>query len=176
MADTLIKIATVTVGSGGASDITFSSISGSYTDLQLALSLRTSTATYQVDQIKLRFNGDSGTNYTYKNLVSSSAGVTSGGASSQDYLYFGYAPRPQATASAFNNALLYIPNYASSSYKSIYSDTIAATNGTGDYWYISNNTGIWLSTSAITSISIYSGDAGGFAQYSTAYLYGIKNS
>lgn len=174
--NTFINIATTTVGSGGASDITFSSIPSTYTDLQLLLSLRTSTATYQIDQIKLRFNGSTASNYSYKDIVASSAGATAQSNSSTDYWQFGYAPRPQATASTFGNTSLYIPNYTSSSNKSGFSISIAATNGTGDYWYMRQSAGLWSVTSAITSIAIYSGDSGGFAQYSTATLYGINNS
>lgn len=177
MATTLIKIgSTVTVGSGGTSNIDFTSIPSTYTDLQLILSLRTATATYQIDQIKLRFNGSSALNYSYKDLFGSSAGATSSGASGQDYMYFGNAPRPQATANTFSNVSVYIPNYGSSNYKPVSTDSVASTNGSGDYWYLRLSAGLWSNTSAINQITIYSGDAGGFSQYSTATLYGIKNS
>lgn len=177
MADTFYKIASITVGSGGSSSIDFTSIPQTYTDLQLLLSLRTASATYQIDQIKLRFNGSSALDYYYKDLTASSAGVTTGGAGGQDYMYFGNAPRPQATANTFGNTSVYIPNYTSSVNKVVSSDNVAISNGTGDYWYLRIAPGLYASpTTSLTQITIYSGDSGGFSQYSTATLYGISNS
>ena len=178
MANTFTKIGdTVTVGSGGAASIDFTLIPSTYTDLQLLLSVRTATATYQIDQLKLLFNASSASDYNYKDLLGSGpAGVTSSGASSQGYLYFGNAPRPQATANTFSNVSLYIPNYALSTNKSSLTDSVAVSNGSGDYWYLRLNAGLWNKTNAINQITVYSGDSGGFSQYSTATLYGIKNS
>jgi hypothetical protein len=176
MPNTFTKIASISVGSGGISDLDFTSIPSTYTDLQLCLSIRTLSATYQIDQIKLRFNGSATAVYNYRDLTASSAGASSGGAASQDYMFFGNAPRPQATASTFNNTSLYISNYASSNNKSTSSDSVAVSNGSGDYWYLRLSPGLWANTSAINRITVYSGDSGGFAQYSEADLYGIKNS
>ena len=63
MPDTFIKIASVTVGSGGASSIDFTSIPSTYTDLVVVHSLRgTNAAVYQ--QARIQFNGDTASNYT----------------------------------------------------------------------------------------------------------------
>ena len=137
MATTFVKIGnTVTVGSGGTNSIDFTSIPSTYTDLQLLLSVRTATATYQIDQIKLRFNANSSSAYAYKGGLASMAGATADNSAGTDYWWFGIAPRPQATANAFGNTSIYIPNYASSNYKPSLSESIAASNGSGDYWYL----------------------------------------
>ena len=54
MANTYVKIATVTVGSGGAANMTFSSIVGTYTDLAIKISARSDKATGTATDITLK--------------------------------------------------------------------------------------------------------------------------
>ena len=77
-----------------------------------------------------------------------------------------------ATASTFGNAEIYIPNYASSNNKSVSADFVSETNAADAIFGLT--AGLWANTSAITSIKLT--PAAAFAQYSTATLYGIKNS
>ena len=60
MATTYTPIATTTLGSGQTS-VTFSSISGTYTDLILIAS---ASNTGGATNIRLQFNGDTATNYS----------------------------------------------------------------------------------------------------------------
>jgi hypothetical protein len=83
-------------------------------------------------------------------------------------------PGTGQTSNTFNNAEWYFPNYTSSNNKSFSVDAVQETNGTGAYAQLW--AGLWSDTSAITSITLDIIEAGNFAQYSTAYLYGIKNS
>ena len=80
-----------------------------------------------------------------------------------------------ATSNTFGNSELYIPNYAGSTNKSSSADAVAESNTTTVFAYL--NAALWSSTAAITSITL-TPDAGGanFVQYSTATLYGIKNT
>jgi hypothetical protein len=78
-----------------------------------------------------------------------------------------------ATASTFNNADLYIPNYAGSNNKSFSIDSVSENNGTAAV--ASLFAGLWSQTAAITSITLTSRN-GNFDQYSTAYLYGVNNA
>jgi hypothetical protein len=78
-----------------------------------------------------------------------------------------------ATASTFGNGEVYIPNYAGSTNKSMSADGVSENNGTEAYTDLIAN--LWSNTSAITSILLYP-DSGTWQQYSTATLYGIKNS
>lgn len=171
MAATFTKIATVTVGSGGASSIDFSSISSSYSDLCILTSARnTSTST----TMYIQFNGDTGNNYAVKLLYGDGSAAGSTLSSSRANIKNdGGAVDSGYTASTFANSSIYIPNYTSSNYKSVSIDGVPENNATATYMNLV--AGIWNSTSAITSISLtlY---AGNFAQYSTATLYGIKNS
>jgi hypothetical protein len=170
MPDTFIKIASVTVGSGGAASIDFSSIPSTYTDLCVKLSARsasTSGATWH--WVKILINGQS-TTYSYLQLFGngSSAGSGSGtGALSA------YATDSTATSNTFSNSETYFPNYAGSTQKSYSNDAVTENNGTAALasFFATLHTG----TAAINQLTL-SLETGNFAQYSTATLYGIKNS
>jgi hypothetical protein len=66
MATTYEAIATVEVGSGGATDIDFTSIPGTYTDLLVYLSGRRTTAAES--DLAVQFNGDTAGNYSWRML------------------------------------------------------------------------------------------------------------
>jgi hypothetical protein len=69
MANTYELIEAQTLGTT-ATSVTFSSIPGTYTDLKLVASVRTAWASDTNDQLlEFRFNGDTGSNYTYRQLT-----------------------------------------------------------------------------------------------------------
>lgn len=167
---TNVAIATTTVGSGGASDITFSSIPSTYTDLAILISARTNRGDTN-DVIRLQFNGST-SSYSYRLLYSTGTTVSSETASPSYIDYAGYISGNTSTASTFGNVSIYIPDYASSNFKSVYAEGVAETNGQSVYMGI--DAGLWSNTSAITSVKIFA--IGSFLQHTTATLYGIKNS
>jgi hypothetical protein len=63
------SIATVTVGSGGAANVEFTSIPATYTHLQVRGIGRSLEANTGVDVQYLRFNSDTGSNYAWHQLV-----------------------------------------------------------------------------------------------------------
>lgn len=174
MATTYEAIATVTVGSGGTSTITFTSIPQTYTDLVVKGSTRLSAGDAGV-QLVARFNGST-SGYSRRSLEGNGASASSNSGSSETYMRFAYAEESTNTANTFNNFELYIPNYTSSNNKSTSSDNVTENNGTTAYSAL--HAGLWSNTSAITSISIFdiSSTQANFVQYSTATLYGIKNT
>ena len=170
MPDTFIKIASVTVGAGGASSIDFTSIPSTYTDLCVKMSTRSNGA---YADIKFQFNGDTGSNYAWKSVRGNGSGIDNSGTASDTKLIIGDTVANADTANTFGNSEIYIPNYTSSNYKSVSADSVGENNATTAYSVLTAN--LWKSTSAITSIKIYSG-TGSLVQYCTAVLYGIKNS
>lgn len=171
MANTYVKIgSTVTVGAGGASTITFSSIPSTYTDLKVVLSARGTTSATWSD-ISLLFNGSSA-NFTAKMLYTTGLSVFSDPITNTLRI-----PGPSSTASTFGNLEIYIPNYASSNNKSWSSDTVTENNSSlANAVLNSLIAGLWSNSAAINSIS-FSADGGGtFVQYTTATLYGISKS
>ena len=163
-------IASTTVGAGGASSITFSSIPQTYTDLVLLVSARTDRASTQ-DDFTLEYNGTT-TNGSMRRLYGT--GSAAGSDLDSGLQRMGYIDGGNATASTFGNTMLYIPNYTSSNNKSSSSDGVAETNATNVNMAMIAN--LWSNTAAITSIKLTPATGATLQQYSTATLYGIKNS
>ena len=169
MPDTFIKIASVTVGAGGASSIDFTSIPSTYTDLCVKLSARGTNAAVVISPI-LYLNNDTSAG-SFKSLVGNGSAASSSGTSG--YIDAGVISSANATSSTFGNFEIYIPNYAGSTYKSVSSDSVTENNATEAY--ANFRALLWANTAAINAVKFTLG-AGNFAQYSTATLYGIKNS
>lgn len=170
----MIPIATYTIGSGGDTSITFSNVPQNYEHLQLRFFTRGKTAGLTGACVhRLRFNNDSGTNYTYHQLRGngSSAGAE-GGSSLSNGATVGYYPAGGETANAFSAIVCDILDYTNTNkYKTVRALDGWDGNGSG---YSSLNSGLWMSTSAITTILVACDD--GLGQYSTVALYGIKRA
>lgn len=164
-------IATTTVGSGGSSAITFTSIPATYTDLLVVVSLRNDTT---ADQFYMTLNSStfgSGTANSSKILY----GDGSNPNSRNNVAYLGFPSPSNFTASVFGNASIYIPNYRGSSNKSVSTDSVNENNATAAYPSLSAS--IFNIAAAITIVSIETqSTATKFVQFSSASLYGIKNS
>jgi hypothetical protein len=168
MANTYTLISSVTVGAGGASSIDFTSIPATYTDLKLVYSARTNRAT-TIDAFYLRFNGE--TNDTNNSNRYLEGNGTS--ASSATNLANILTTAASATANTFANYEIYIPNYTGSNQKSVSIDGVTENNEATIYADLIAYK--WTGTAAITQISLIA-QTGTLVQYTTAYLYGIKNS
>jgi hypothetical protein len=167
----MVAIQTVTVGSGGASSISFTSIPATYTDLVVMLSTR---LTGNAGGMYLTFNGSS-SSYSGKRLGASGASTvySDSNAGLTDKLFV-RAEDTRATASTFASTQIYVPNYASSNNKSVSYESVAEDNGT-TYNGIELNAGLWSNSAAITTVTVVP-EAGNFAQYSTATLYGVTSA
>lgn len=168
MPNTMTLISAVTVGAGGAATIDFTSIPSTYTDLCVNLSARSSTTEAVV---LLGFN-NSTSNFTSRLLYGDGSSPGSASYSSPESRAMSMTYSNQ-TANTFSNGTLYVPNYNSSNYKSWTSDSTQETNGTLSYFFAF--AGLWSNTAAINRLTL-TPIGGTFVQYSTAYLYGIKNS
>ena len=169
---TFVLIEKYTVGAGGASSVTLGSggtIPQTYTDLVVKISGRTDNTGTFANMI--RFNGDTGSNYSWKNLYGYNSATYSDTLSGGSYVWGGYTNNSSLTASSFGNSEIYVPNYRASIYKSVSADGVMETNAsTGVSLGLGAN--IWNNTAAITSITCIP-YVGNYAQYSTFYLYGI---
>ena len=169
MATTYEAIATVTVTGATAASMDFTSIPQTYTDLLIKYSGRVNAA---VDPtLKIIFNSNT-SNYSSKVLYGD--GTTPGSFNgSTAYTYGGYVCNSNHTANTFSNGEIYIPNYTSSNNKSVSVDDVIETNATESYLFLAAS--LWSDSAAITSISLDPVNAD-LVQYSSATLYGIKNS
>ena len=160
---TYSTIATTTLGSA-ASSYTFSSIPGTYTDLVLIINGGTAATT----NVQLRFNGDTGTNYSSTQLYGDGTSAGSFRYSSAAGLQINYYAYPE---NAFDwNAICHIQNYSNSTtYKTALARANKASNG------VNAAAGLWRSTAAITSLTVRSSDgATNFNVNTTFTLYGIS--
>jgi hypothetical protein len=171
MANTYALISSVTVGSGGAATMAFSSIPSTYTDLVLLVSARTDESGENWSQSNITFNGSS-SGYTNRYLLGTGS-ASSQGSVGTTFVYGGRGTGAAATASTFGNSFVYIPNYAGSSNKSVSTDDVTENNATSALTFLS--AGLWSDSAAINSITITASGCN-FVQYSTAYLYGISNA
>ena len=165
------SIATVTVGSGGAANVEFTSIPGTFTHLQIR-AIAQSEKSSAVDYLGMRINGDTGANYTVHLLYgngSSASAYASTGNTNYDISEF---PANSST-SVYGVLVLDILDYANTNkYKTVRHLGNNDRNGAGQ---VQLSSGLWLSTSAITSLRFYFG-ANDIAQYSHFALYGIRSA
>ena len=171
MANTYTLIEAKTLGSATAT-VTFSSIPGTYTDLQLYVSGQGTTSVSFAASLKVVFNSSGGTAYSWRNLEGYNSSAGSNSSSGQAYGFGAFCPTPAQATWGINS--IYIPNYAGSNNKSLSSDAVKENNSTGNI-QMRLVASLWSNTAAITSVKLVP-DYGNFAQYSTAILYGIKNS
>jgi hypothetical protein len=169
------SLATVTLSSS-ASSVTFSGIPSGYKHLQIRGIIKdVTTGAADYDALRIQYNGDTATNYSWHYLKGE--GVGSGGvgqASSSSYLWSGTVIRSgTGQTSAFSTSVIDILDYANTSkYK-----TQRWLNGTefnALYPWVGLGSGLWQSTSAITSIKMYMDTGVNFAEYSQFALYGVK--
>jgi len=161
------SIQTVTVGSGGQSTITFSSIPSTYKHLQLRYFTRNSAAAYYV---LLRFNSDTGTNYSYHQLTGNGTSA-SGAATINDTVLL--LTRNGSPDNVFGAGTADILDYANTNKNKTVRAIGGYDRGTGDGQAVDFHSGLWRNTSAINTITL-TVFAGNYAQYSSFALYGIK--
>jgi hypothetical protein len=179
-ASSYASIATVTVGSGGTATVSFTSIPATYTHLQIRLIGRTNRSAANSDQINVRFNSDSGANYSTNHYLEgngSSAGAgTAGTSGNQMVVYRLTADGAPSLANAFGAYIIDILDYSNTNkYKTLRSlgGQNQNTTSNGALFYVS---AAWMSTSAVTSITITPNVGPLFNQYSQFALYGIKGA
>ena len=165
MPSTYTPIATTTLGSS-ASTVTFSSISGAYTDIIAVITAKVVASSYD---LSFRLNSDSGTNYSLTALsgngsTASSIRVSNASAGRGDY-------RAYMDTSEFNNYIIHFMNYSNST-------TYKTTIGRGNSAALGTDAvvNLWRNTAAITTIVFAPEFTGSFATGSTFTLYGVKSA
>jgi hypothetical protein len=165
-------LATVTVAAGGVSSISFAGIpTTGYSHLQVRAIVRDTGASYGYN-VRLRFNGDSGSNYTRHQLEGNGSSVSASGSSSAETSI----PIAMTTGGTnltgnFASFILDVLDYANTNKNKTarcllgYDD-----NGSG---YANLRSGSYMQTTAISSMTFESTGTL-FAQYSQFALYGIK--
>ncbi len=165
MTATYEVINTQTLGTAVA-DVYFNSIPQTYTDLVLIIS--GNSASYF--NTAFRFNGDSGTNYSFTELYGTGTTAASNRNSGNQFGRFDNYGGMDTTGR--NIIVANFMNYSNSTtYKTVIN---RANNAAGTYPAAQANVNLWRNTAAITSINVLSSTGANFSIGSTFTLYGIK--
>jgi len=166
MPRTYEPISTQTLGSDTAT-VTFSTIPQTYTDLILVAEIRSSRAANTGDTMRVRFNSDTGSNYSTTVLQGSADGAESTRFTSATFCYV-RVPAATATANVFSPSIWHIMNYSNTTTNktTLQKGSIAAVQ-------VEIDTSLWRNTAAITTIDI-SAASGNLVSGSKFTLYGIK--
>lgn len=157
---TMTPIATQTLASAAAT-VTFSSIPATYTDLVLVINSGTTAYTDNY----LRFNSDTGSNYSYTRIYgTASAGSDRG--TSQTTGYIG-----SADTTLVGNHIINVMNYANTTTNKTFlsRNNYNGSTAAGTHAIV----GLWRSTSAINSITLSLSSSTWLAN-SSFTLYGVK--
>jgi len=164
------SIATVTVGGGGVSGVTFSSIPQTYTHLQLRCMAKSSYTSSGTVNGAMQFNSDTnGSNYSCHNLFGDGSSAGAQGAANYNGQSWWF---PTSVDNGWAVAVFDILDYTNTNkYTTVRGLTGFDNNGTGRIALSSSN---WRNTAAITSITLPSEPL--WVQYSSFALYGIKGA
>lgn len=150
-------IATTTLGSA-ATSVTFSSIPSTYTDIIIVVSGTTASGT----GISLRYNSDTGSNYSDTYVYGNGSSAISGRNTGQNVGYVGYLNTGQG------DSIIQVMNYANTT---TYKTAIGRGNQAGVLTVA--RVMLWRSTAAISTITIGTDTAINISSGTTFSLYGI---
>ena len=170
------SIATVTAA-GGETSLSFTSIPSTYKSLQIRYISKCTRTGGSSDDLKINYNSDTSANYTRHILYGDAVNVVASGVTGASYIGIanGTADTYSGLTNDFAAGIIDIIDYANTSKnKTLRAFTGNDLNGlSGLSPYLGFTSGLWLSTSAITSIVIAS-TSPIFAAGSTFALYGVK--
>jgi len=165
------SIATVTVGAGGSSTVTFSSIPSTFKHLQIRGLARVTGSVVQ-NGTKVQFNSDTGANYTYHTLYGTGSSAIAYGEANTNQSFMDKFAGASASSNVFGAIVCDVLDYLDTNkYKTSRSLGGVDNNGSG---VIHLTSGVWRNTNAITSITLSPFDGFSYVQYSHFALYGIK--
>ena len=165
-------------GTGSSGVITFSSIPSTYKHLQIrGIAKDTYSAGAFELPTRVRFNSDTGNNYTQHNLQGTGTAATAQGEATGVNAFFKFRGSNLSSDATYANmndvSILDIIEYADTSkYKTARGFCGSDRNGAGNIFLIS---GLWLSTSAISTITL-TADGTNWTTSTTFALYGIKGA
>ena len=171
------SIATAT-GTGSSNTITFSNIPSTYKHLQIRGTFRDTFALGSVRGANLQviFNGDTGANYVRHRLYGNGTSAATDGATGLSNILLMSAGITSAGSNTdgLGAFIIDIHDYASTSKnKTLRAFSGADLNIADVNFRVVLNSGLWLSTSAISTISLIA-DSQNIASNSVFALYGIK--
>jgi hypothetical protein len=172
-------LATVTLSAATAT-VTFAGIPTGYKHLQIRGFGQSSRATYGWDDVLVRFNGDTASNYARHYLGGDGGSTYSGAANTPGtYIYTdSIIGSSTAGANVFGSFVMDILDYTSTTKnKTVRTLGGADLNGTvgGQGGRVTMNSGLWFATpAAVTSIVLSTGSGTNFNTNTQFALYGVR--
>ena len=167
---TYTPIASTTLGSN-TTVVTLSSIPSTYTDFRVVIVPASSSGT---NGIRMRINGDTGTNYSITFLTGTGSAANSGRESNSANMSLGNYTGITTTLGQVLVTLDFLSYANTSTYKTVLIRNNQPSNA------VEGNVGLWRSTSAINSLSFnintFGSSTGDFITGSTFTLYGISSA
>ena len=165
-------IYTRTLTTSGVTQVNFTNIPQTFTDLKVFLSARDGRTDAHFANVAVRFNGNSDSIYSNMNIAATNnTGSSDTFGSQNSFFYNVYAAGAIAAADTFSNVDLYIPNYTTSGFKQCIIDNAVDTNS-GAAGLLVLNAALCRINAPITSMTFFAQNIA-FAQNSTFTLYGI---
>lgn len=146
-----------------------STLASTYKHLQLRIVGRTDRTASGGDYIRLRFNADTGTNYSFHSLTGNGSNVVSENAVNATAMHFERLGSSDLATSNYGALVVdMLDLFSTTKYKTTRNFGGVATN------YVMLQSGNWRSTSAVTAVNVVVGGGSNFVAGSRFSLYGIK--
>jgi hypothetical protein len=161
-------------GTGSSGTITFSSIPQTYKSLQIRGIGRLDVGTGGVST-RIRLNGDTTSNYAEHLLYGNGTSALTSNNAPNSWTYMGRTPGSTANTNVVGAFIIDIHDYASTTKNK----TIRVFNGVDnnaadtDFW-VAMASGLWMSTSAVTSITLNAISTYNWTTETQFALYGIN--
>lgn len=164
------ELIATTFGTGSSSSIVFNSVPSTYKHLELRIAARTSRA-LDLDGLNIRLNNDSGSNYASHRLRGDGSTVYSeNGTGTSGWI--GFVTGNTAAAGNHGAAIVQVLDYANTN-KNKTTQSLSGEHATNFAW-LGLFSNVWLSTSAVTSVSVHADSGSNFLSTTRVSLYGIR--
>lgn len=160
-----------TVLTGSQSSVSFdvTGLGSTYKHLQLRMVARSDRSASGGDYIRLRFNSDSGSNYSIHSLLGNGSSAISETQTNVTQMSFERIGSSDLTSGNFGALVIdMLDPFSSSKFKTVKNLGGVSTN------YVMSQSGYWASTSAVTAVNVVVGGGSNFITGSRFSIYGIK--
>jgi hypothetical protein len=161
-----------TIGNGTSDEIIFSSIPSTYTHLQIR---GIANAGGTVNTMNVRLNGDSASNYTRHRLIGDRSTAGTVGQTSQSQTPFLSSTGLPSLSNSYGAFIIDILDYTNTNKYTTTRVFAGVENNLGGSSCVELTSGLWLNTSAVTSVTVRL-NGGAYTVPSQIALYGIKGA
>ena len=173
------SIATITVTSN-QSNVKFENIPSTYAHLQIRGLSRSNYPTGNYVSTSIRLNSDAGNNYSAHYLIGNGSSASAYAWTSTNSVFGSFNTTANALSNNFSSYVIDILDYANTNkYKTVRVLNGFDNNGTGSSSFnqgiVGLSSGLWMSTNAVNSITIFTDASYNWVTNTTFALYGIRS-